>query len=391
MKIMFIRNRNVLNTKWLVQYINALQEKRPDYDISVVCDTYKKVGNELSFNPKIKLINLDGQTDNSLTNLYHRVRCKTTPGWFRHKKLIEKEKPDVIICYFPTDLFNVTMFQHHNIPIIMMLHNVPDVILGKYKNNPIDSNFENLHKEFQPLRWLHHKSFKQVSVWQVLLSSFKPLIDKEFNPQKVVAIPNMVQQLSPQDYADLTVEKKRIIYVARIERDVKRQHRLVEAFGKIAQDFPGWTIEFWGIHKYPQYGEEIMAIARHYNVQDRVFIKGYTTDILSVYKSADINAFPSKYEGFGLGIADGQAAGLPTIGFADAPAVNELIINNRNGFLVSGIDDFATKLAELMRNRDLRIKFGHNAIEDVKTFAPDNVIAKWTSLIDETVKENRYA
>lgn len=43
MKVMFIRNRNVLNTKWLVQYINALQETRPDYEISVVCDTYKKL------------------------------------------------------------------------------------------------------------------------------------------------------------------------------------------------------------------------------------------------------------------------------------------------------------------------------------------------------------
>ena len=391
MKIMFIRNRNVLNTKWLVQYINALQETRPDYEISVVCDTYKKLGNELTFNPKIKLINLDGKTINPVINLYHRIRCKITPGWFRYKKIIEQEKPDLIICYFPTDLFNITMCQHHNIPIIMMLHSVPDVILGKYKNNPIDSNFENLHKEFQPLRWIHHKAFKQVTVWQVLLSSFKPLLDKEFAPKKIVSIPNMVQQLSPTDYADLSVEKKKIIYVARIERDVKRQHRLVEAFGKIAQDFPDWSVEFWGLHKYQKYGEEIMAIAKHYHIQDRVHIKGYTTDILSVYKSADIHAFPSKYEGFGLGIADGQAAGLPTIGFADAPAVNELIIDGHNGFLAADLDDFAAKLKELMLNQDLRIKFGRNAIEDVKTFAPDNVIAMWTKLIDETIQENKHA
>ena len=30
---------------------------------------------------------------------------------------------------------------------------------------------------------------------------------------------------------------KKIIYIARIERNVKRQHLLVEAFGKIAKDF----------------------------------------------------------------------------------------------------------------------------------------------------------
>ncbi|MBP5399087.1 MAG: glycosyltransferase [Alphaproteobacteria bacterium] len=383
MKLMFIRSRNVLNTKWLVQYINALQETRPDYDISVVCDTYKKVGNELTFNPKVKLINLSGKTKNLLVNLYHRIRCKIIPSCFRYKKLIKKEKPDVIICYFPKDLFSVTTFQKHNIPIIMMLHNVPDVILGKYKNNPIDEKFDDLHKEIKPLLWFHHKAFKQVSIWQVLLSSFAPLLDKEFAPKKIVAIPNMVQQLSPKDYADLNVEKKKIIYVARIEPNVKRQHLLVEAFGKIAKDFPDWIIEFWGLQKYPQYEKEIMNIARNYHIENQVFIRGYTTDILSVYKSADFQAFPSKYEGFGLGVADGQAAGLPTIGFAQAPAVNELIIHGQNGFLANNMEEFSSYMAELMRNKELRIKFGKNAIEDVKAYAPQNVIAMWTQLFDE--------
>ncbi|MBO7556749.1 MAG: glycosyltransferase [Alphaproteobacteria bacterium] len=387
MKLMFIRNRNVLNTKWLVQYINALQESRPDYEITVVCDTYKKVGNELTFNPKVKLINLSGKTDNYLTNLYHKARCKITPACFRYKKIIKKEKPDVIICYFPKDLFNVTTFQKHNIPIVMMLHNVPDVILGKYKNNPIDANFENLHKEIQPLRWFHHKTFKQVTVWQVLLSSFAPLIDNEFSPKNTIAIPNMVQQLSPTDYTDLSNEKKKIIYVARIEPDVKRQHLLAEAFGKIAKDFPNWVVEFWGLQKYPQYEAEIMDIARRYNVEDRVIIKGYTTDILSVYKNADFQAFPSKYEGFGLGIADGQAAGLPTIGFAYAPAVNELIVHGRNGFLANNLEEFSQYMAELMRDKDLRIEMGKNAIEDVKRFSPDSVVKAWTKLFDDIAKQ----
>ena len=382
MKLMFIRTRNVLNTKWLVQYINALQETRPDYDISVVCDTYKKVGNELTFNPKVKLINLSGKTDNPLVNLYHRIRCKIIPSCFRYKKLIKKEKPDVIICYFPKDLFSVTTFQKHNIPIIMMLHSVPDVILGKYKNNPIDEKFDDLHKEIKPLLWFHHKAFKQVSIWQVLLSSFAPLLDKEFAPKKIVAIPNMVQQLSPKDYADLNVEKKKIIYVARIEPNVKRQHLLVEAFGKIAKDFPDWIIEFWGLQKYPQYEKEIMNIARNYHIENQVFIRGYTTDILSVYKNADFQAFPSKYEGFGLGVADGQAAGLPTIGFAQAPAVNELIIHGQNGFLADNLEEFSSYMAELMRNKELRIKFGKNAIEDVKRFSPDTVVKAWTTLFD---------
>ena len=130
-----------------------------------------------------------------------------------------------------------------------------------------------------------------------------------------------------------------------------------------------------------------MDIARRYNVEDRVIIKGYTTDILSVYKNADFQAFPSKYEGFGLGIADGQAAGLPTIGFAYAPAVNELIVHGRNGFLANNLEEFSQYMAELMRDKDLRIEMGKNAIEDVKRFSPDSVVKAWTKFFDDIAKQ----
>lgn len=384
---MFIRNRNLLNTKWIVQYINALQNSRPNDEIVVVSDTYKKLGNELQFDKGIRLINLSGKSDSPLLNLYHKMRCKLTPGWFRHKRLIQQEKPDVIICYFPTDLFNVTMCQQHNIPIIMMLHNHPAVLLAKYTNLPVNELTENIRKEIWPLRQLHRKCFKQISVYQTLLASFNNQVPKDLPSHKTFNIPNMVQQHTPEEYADLSVEKKKIIYVARVERDVKRQHFLVEAFSRIAKDFPDWIVEFWGLHKYPEYDAAIMAIAKHHHIENQVFIRGYTTNITEIYQNADIHAFPSKYEGFGLGLADGQALGLPSIGFSDTPAVNELIKDGHNGFLAANIEDFARKMADLMRSKDLRIKFGQNAVEDVKEYSPEAVIAKWNRLIDETVRE----
>ena len=271
----------------------------------------------------------------------------------------------------------------------MMMHGSPQNVFGKYQFAPLDEDYNNIRKEFLPLRKLHHNCFKQITVWQTLLSSFNSMIAEEFSPNQTITIPNMVQQLSANDYADLTIEKKKIIYIGRIEPNVKRQHILAEAFGKIGKDFPDWTLELWGLQKYPQYEEEVMNIARRFNVEDRIIIKGYTTDVLSVYKSADIHAFPSKHEGFSLAIADGQAVGLPTIGFAQSLSVNEMIIDNHNGLLASDTDDFANKLAKLMSDKQLRIELGRNAIEDVKTYAPKNVIAMWVDLIDKTVNDAR--
>lgn len=375
MKLMFIRNRNVLNTKWLVQFINALAQN-PEYEISVVCDTYKKVGSGLEFDSKVKLINLSGKTDCWLKNIYHRIRCKIFPPFFRYKNIINKEKPDIIICYFPVDLFNVTTFQNHDIPIILMMHGYPPALLNKYKKGWYN-------------RLMRFPAFSKVSVFQVLLNSYIQTIDPDFAPKKIVSIANMVGQLQPSQYADLNIEKKKIVYIARIEKNVKRPHLLVEAFGKIAQDFPDWSVDIWGLRKYPQYEAEILDIAKKYHIENRVSICGYSNNVLEIYQRADIHAFPSAHEGFALTIADGQAAGLPTLGFASSPSVNELIIDGHNGLLAADLDDFAQKLALLMKNKNLRIEYGRNAIEDTKKYAPENIIAQWKQLFKETAKERK--
>ena len=43
MKIMLVRDRNVLNTNWLVYYANLLAER--GHEVVIACDTYSKLGN----------------------------------------------------------------------------------------------------------------------------------------------------------------------------------------------------------------------------------------------------------------------------------------------------------------------------------------------------------
>lgn len=42
MKILLVRDRNVLNTNWLVFYANLLAER--GHDVVIACDTYGKLG-----------------------------------------------------------------------------------------------------------------------------------------------------------------------------------------------------------------------------------------------------------------------------------------------------------------------------------------------------------
>ena len=114
---------------------------------------------------------------------------------------------------------------------------------------------------------------------------------------------------------------------------------------------------------------------------------GYSNDVLSIYKNSDINAFVSAAEGFGLTLADAMAMGVPAVGFKSAKAVNELIIDGKSGFLADDIDDFAEKLKMLMLDKELRIKMGKNARQDIKRFASDSVIDKWEEVINSVTKK----
>jgi len=370
MKIMVIRDRNVLNTKFLGQFANNLVDE--NHDVHVVCHTFNKVGKGVELDKRIRFTNLNGKTKNIFKNIWRKFKEIFLPPALDYKKIIKKEKPDVIICYFFVDLFNVTFLQKNDIPIVMMMHGYPLRMFG------------DVNKKGWLKKRLYNAALKRVDCFHVLMNSFKSEVETLYPRAKVAVVPNAIVQIV--EPADLNNEKKKLVYLARVEKRIKRQHLAIEAFGMIAKDFPDWCMEFYGLEKYKDYNQELMDLAAKYGIADRVRLMGYAQDVLEVYKSADIQVFPSRSEGFSLALADGMAAGIPAIGFADAHSVNELIIDGYNGFLVNDAEEFALKLKELMENKTLRAEMGKNAVESVKQYAPEIVNQKWYDLLDEITK-----
>lgn len=375
MKVMIVKDRNVLNTKFLAQFVNSLH--RIGFEVTVVCDTYNKQGSGVTLDEGIRFINLNRKTKNPFFNLYRFIRGKLFRPVKRFARVIAEEKPDVIVCYFMVDLVNVLYKQTHDVPVIMMMHGYPPIMLG------------NLMRKKPYMRKIYRQVMDRAAAFHVLMKSYEPTIAQFCTPKRVVTIPNEVVQIPPEERTDLSVEKKKIIYVARIEKEGKRHHLLVEAFGELFKEFPDWHLEFWGMQKYPVYERELMELAAKYGAENNVHIKGYHPRIQEVYRQADIHAFPSAHEGFSLALADGMACSLPSIGFADAPSVNELIIEGHNGFLAKDQQDFVKKLRRLMQDRGLRQAFGKNAAKDMEAYAPEKVIELWRRLIVETVGEKK--
>jgi glycosyltransferase involved in cell wall biosynthesis len=204
--------------------------------------------------------------------------------------------------------------------------------------------------------------------------------------RRMTVIPNPVSVSSEAsaDPAGRTAATKTILCVGRLEAQ-KDHATLVQAFGRLAVDFPEWDLRIVG-----EGGERLRLEnqIRELGLQARIALPGRTADIQREYLSAQIFAMPSLYESFGLATAEALAHGLPAIGFADCPGTNELILDQVNGLLVAGSDRLEALvegLRRLMKSATLRVRLGAAAAATVERFSIHEITDRWEDLLESLV------
>lgn len=367
MRLMVVKDRNV-NSRFVWDYCNMLAKR--GYEVNFVFDSFKQQAGPANLLPQVKVRNLSARRGNLLQDIWCGLKSVFQPASFRYAEAIRQIKPDVIVCYFLKDVYNVCFLHNHKIPIVMMVHNHPPVFFAPLRK--------------KPLRYrIYKKQLEKIAAYDLLLESFKGTIGEDYPKHEERVIGNIIAQIPENERADLSVEKKKIIYVCRVDEVQKRQHLLFEAFGKIARDFPEWKIELYGSIKHPDYHQRLLEQLKRLGIEKQVEFMGYADDVKAVYRGADFMAWPAAYEGLSIALADGQAHGLPAIGFADAPSVNEVIVDGVNGFLARDVDDFAVKMAKLMSDKELRIKMGAEAAKGVEQYAEEHIADQWERLLKD--------
>lgn len=223
----------------------------------------------------------------------------------------------------------------------------------------------------------------------VLLPSYAEAFPRYGVSTRVRYIPNAIPQCSEPAELDAPRAVHRIVDAARLNREQKRQHLLVEAFARLADEFPDWQVELWGddAHYAGGYTGEILRFIRDRHLEERVRICGKTHDVESVYRQADIFCIPSSYEGFSNALGEAMSAGLPAVGYASCPGVNEVIQDGVTGLLAEdGVEALAASLRRLMENQELRVRMGRAARGAMEKFAPDRVWGEWESFLQETAR-----
>ena len=209
------------------------------------------------------------------------------------------------------------------------------------------------------------------------------LLPKELQNKKIIHIPNVVKKQK----IDLENKKefKKIVYLSRID-ELKGQDFLINSFSKIAKKYPNWQIDIWGDVSSKKHFKKLNKQIKTLNLEKQIFFKGITKNSIETLKKYDFCVFPSFFEGWGFGLSEALSVGLPAIGLEECSAVNELIIDNYNGFLSpKNLNIFSKKIEILILNKNLRNQLAKNALESVKKYEKEKIDKLWLVDIEKII------
>jgi glycosyltransferase involved in cell wall biosynthesis len=172
----------------------------------------------------------------------------------------------------------------------------------------------------------------------------------------------------------------RILAAGRLEHQ-KGFDRLLAAFSRLADAFPSWDMVIYG--EGPERAKLEAEIARM-QLADRISLPGVTADLERELVLSHVMAFPSRYEGFPNALAEGLAAGLPAVGFADVSGVEELVIEGETGLLATPeapVDSLVGALRRLLTDPALRVRLGAGGRAHVAGFSPRVHTDRWEAVL----------
>ncbi|MCA0446057.1 MAG: glycosyltransferase family 4 protein [Bacteroidetes bacterium] len=261
--------------------------------------------------------------------------------------------PDVI-CINNAGTYDI-IGHPHLVEIIEKL-NRPYIIISQYhdENYSLDKNW-----------YIKAREFFQNSTFCVFVSE-----RNRESARRVLALPlnnsivlNNPANLTSHDYLSFPVRTQdnpvKMLSVARLEAKVKGQDIIISILGTDRWKDRNWIFEFWGSGPDLEWLKDLVSF---YNLNNRVFFRGYSKNIGEIWKDAEILLLCSTGEGKPLALTEAMFCGRPSI-VTDVGGNAELITDGISGFVAEApsINAFSAAMERAWQMKSKWELIGKNA------------------------------
>jgi len=360
----------VLTTK-----ANYLAEKL-NYDVTIILTDNKDSKPFFPLSNKISIIQLDVNIDSLWRYpIWKRIFLYLVKEREYRKKLrkcLIKVKPDITISLMRREINFLTDINDGSLKF-------GEIHFGHYKYREVSFRF--LPKVIN--NWISKTWMNQLEQKVRKLDKFIVLTNEDasywHNCGNISVIPNPIT-IESTETSPCT--SKQVIAVGRYTYQ-KGFDLLIKAWKIVNSLHKDWSLHIYGAGDRFVYEQ----MAKKYRLDSSLYCHGATTDIAKEYLKSSIFAFSSRFEGFGLVLAEAMAVGVPCVSFACPCGPKDIIRDGEDGILCKNgnVKQLAQGICKLIEDDNLRIRMGKNSVNNIQRFTLDNIMQKWDVLFKETI------
>jgi glycosyltransferase involved in cell wall biosynthesis len=175
-----------------------------------------------------------------------------------------------------------------------------------------------------------------------------------------------------------------VLYASRLEHPAKNHVRLIEAFG-IFKDRTKYPHRLVLAGADSHGADKIREAAASNKYRNDIFFTGHfpPTSLPELYSGADMVVVPSLYEGFGTGVLEAMASGVPVV-CARAGSLPETAEHAALYFDPFNTEDMADRMVAMTADRDTYRECRRLGLERAQNFSWDTCAGRTLQIIQET-------